>query len=160
MAPVARFPYGVNMSDVQTISSGRPPIGRVVVTALALLLLAGALAYPSVSAYGLLTAEPVNVTITSCHNGSGLLNAGGCYGTWTAADGTVHRDKVTSESTAEPGETESGYAVLGKGRLSTRPWLLDVVVGYPVAIAYAALLLLWRRRMRAKDADTEPSLED
>lgn len=157
---MASFPYGVSMSEAQTITTGRPPIGRFVVTALALVLLAGALVYPSVSAYGLLTAEPVNVTITSCHNGSGLLNAGGCYGTWTAADGTVHRDKVTNEATAQPGETESGYAILGNGRLSTMPWLLDVAIGYPVAVLYAGLLLFWRRRMREKAADTEPSLED
>lgn len=129
--------------------SGKHVVGAVFAFVLFACVYGFLLIYPTVSAVGLITSEPTTVTITDCWHGTGRHGHDACRGTWTDADGRTRENEVTSwPDSYESGQVVDGYVVLGKATLSRVPWILDVVLVYPVTAAAVWFLAHHYRKAR------------
>lgn len=113
---------------------------RQLITALVITaaVAASAWTYALVSAIEYAGREPVVITVTECHTSAKKHSASSCDGTWTDPDGVARSGKVTDNPDHHPGEVVEGVSLGTRARIDPYGWIVDMVLGFPVAIGATA----------------------
>lgn len=92
--------------------------------------------------------EPVAITITECRDAVAKSRTAGCTGTWTDAEGVARSGKVTANPDHRPGETVDGVSLGDAARIDPYGWIVEMLLGFPAAIAATAGLAWGVRVLR------------
>ncbi|GIG65838.1 hypothetical protein [Phytomonospora endophytica] len=140
--------------------AGRPP---AFVRALGWGLLAAAYlffwGFPTFSAFAMVTADPVAITVTDCLNSRGLTTR--CHGEWIL-DGKPGDGSIESWTKGlDDGAVLNGVAIGDRVVHVPAAWILDLVIFYPLAalLTYVHLRVIRKARLdqeRRESAAAEP----
>lgn len=113
--------------------------------------------FPTYSAFAMVTAEPVAITVSDCLNRSSGSLMTRCHGEWTLdgkpGDGSV---EVWSDA-REDGVVIDGTAIGERVVHVPLTWILDLVVFYPLAalLTYVHLRVVRKARLAHERRDAE-----
>ncbi|HEY1178020.1 MAG TPA: hypothetical protein VGF17_17830, partial [Phytomonospora sp.] len=115
--------------------AGRPPLLiRVLGWGLLVAAYAFLFGFPTYSAFAMVTAEPVAITVTDCLNSKGLTTR--CHGEWTL-DGKPGDGSIESWTKGlDDGAVLDGTAIGDRVVHVPATWILDLVIFYPLAALF------------------------
>lgn len=115
--------------------------------------------FPTYSAFAMVTADPVAITVTDCLTSRGLTTR--CHGEWTV-DGKPGDGSIESWTKGlDDGEILDGMAIGGQVVHVPVTWILDLIIFYPLAalLTYVHLRVVRKARLdheRRDAAAAEP----